>query len=147
MTVQQANPKPIRQRLGSSARLARLSSRKLANSEIGMDHQIELEALATENVAEAQQLDREIAVDVADDRRRFLKYEALDHAIRHSTRETQLLALRSLAAHIEADEMREDAQRLTKRQARGVHARRLVNLRRIFREDIMPLLVGEGWRA
>lgn len=148
MTVQQANPKTgIRRSLSESGRLARLSSRKLARTEVGMDHQVELEELAGENVDEAKQIDREIAVDLADDRRRFLKYSAVQQAIQHGTKSDQLAAFQSLVAHVENDEMREDTQRLGHRKARGLHARRLIALRTIFRDEIMPLLVGEGGRA
>lgn len=134
----------IRQSLGKSGRLARLSSRKLARSEQGMDFQVELEDLERQNLSESDAIDSEIAVDLADDRRRFLKYQSVEHAIRHQDTTVQLAAFHSLVAHIEADEMREDTQRLGKRKARQLHAARLRSLRLVFRDEVMPALVGES---
>lgn len=134
----------IRQSLARSGRLARLSSRALRRSEQGMDFQVELEDLEADNRREAVTVQREIDTDAADDRRRFLRYRAVEHAIRHGDRSVQLAAFHSLVAHIEADEMREDAQRLGKKKARELHIMRLRSLRSIFRDEIMPILVGEA---
>lgn len=116
-------------------------------SDLGMDHQVNLEELAHLNVEEGQQLLRDVAADAADDRRRFLKYEAVEHQLRHGTQASQLVAFHQLVAHIEADEMREDDRRLGAVGARRLHASRLTSMRRIFRDDIMPLLVGDRAEA
>ena len=134
----------LRESLDRSGRLARLSSRGLRRSEQGMDFQVELEDLARDNTREAQQLGQDIAVDAADDRRRFLKYRGVEWAIRHGTKDEQLAAFHSLVGHVEADEMREDEARLGSKKARELHAVRLISLRQIFRADVMPILVGES---
>ena len=137
-------PATIRESLAKSGRLARLSSPGLHRAEQGVDFQVELDDLASDNRREAEALRREIAEDAADDRRRFLKYQAVEHAIRHGDKTLQLAAFHSLVAHIENDELREDERRLGKRQARVLHAARLASLRGIFRDEIMPLLAGEA---
>lgn len=134
----------IREKLHNGGRLARLSSHKLRRSEQGIDFQVELEDLERDNHREAQVVAQDIEIDAADDRRRFLKYRATEFAIRHGTREEQLAAFHSLVAHVEADEMREDAIRLGAKKARELHVVRLRSLREIFRDELMPLLVGEA---
>ena len=133
----------IRESLGRSGRLASLGLRR---SEQGMDFQVELEDLERDNRREADTVVQDIAVDATDDRRRFLKYRAVEYAIRHGSKSDQLASFHSLVAHVEADEMREDEQRLGTRKARELHAMRLRSLRSIFRDEIMPLLVGEAAR-
>lgn len=130
----------IRESLNKTGRFASLGLRR---SEQGMDIQIELESLANDNTHEAEETRKEITLDAADDRQRFRKYQAVEWAIRHGTKQEQLLTFHSLVAHVEADEMREDERRVGKRKARLLHAVRLTSLRAIFREDIMPLLVGD----
>jgi hypothetical protein len=129
----------IREKLGRSGRLASLGLRR---SEQGIDFQVELEDLERDNHQEARTLENEIALDAADDRRRFLKYRAVEHALRHGTQNEQLAAFHQLVGHIEHDEMREDATRLGTRKARLLHEARLRGLRAIFRDEIMPILVG-----
>lgn len=131
----------LRASLGRSGRLASLGLRR---SEQGIDFQVELDGLARDNRREATQTDADIVADAVDDRRRFLKYQAVEHAIRHQQRSVQLAAFHQLVAHIEADEMREDQRRLGTKKARELHAIRLTQLRAIFRDEIMPALVGEG---
>ena len=134
----------IREKLGRSGRLASLGLRR---AEQGIDFQVELEDLATGNRNESEKLSREIALDVADDRRRFVKYQAVEMAIRHGDQQTQLAAFHSLVAHVERDEMVEDESRLGSHKSRLLHTARLTSLRAIFRDDIMPLLVGDGVRT
>lgn len=139
MTVATARQATPRRSLNRSGRLASIGLRR---SEQGMDVQVELEDLARANALEAARVGRDIALDAADDRRRFVKYAAVEHAIRHGSREQQLLAFHSLVAHVEHDELVEDERRLGAKKARELHAVRLASLRRIFRDEIMPLLVG-----
>jgi hypothetical protein len=131
----------IREELGRSGRLASLGLRR---SEQGIDFQVELEDLERDNHQESRTLDNEIALDAADDRRRFLKYRSVEHALRHGTQSEMLVAFHQLVAHIEHDEMREDAARLGAKKARELHVARLRGLRSVFREEIMPVLVGDA---
>lgn len=134
----------LREKLGRSGRLASLGLRR---SEQGIDFQVELEDLERDNHQEARTLDNDIALDAADDRRRFLKYRSVEHALRHGTQAEMLVAFHQLVSHIEHDEMREDASRLGARKARVLHEARLRSLRAIFRDEIMPVLVGAGDQA
>lgn len=131
----------IRESLNKTGRFASLGLRR---AEEGMDFQVGLESLANDNSREAEELRREIALDAADDRQRFRKYQAVEWAIRHGTKQEQLLAFHSLVGHVEADEMREDERRVGKRKARLLHAVRLNSLRAIFRDDIMPIFTGDA---
>lgn len=125
----------IRESLGRSARFSGLKQKR---ADKVVDFQVDLEDIAKAEEREAAQIANEIAVDAADDRRRFLKYQAVEHAIRHGDRATQLAAFHSLVNHVEADEMREDARRLPRKLARELHAARLRALRAIFRDDFVP---------
>lgn len=131
----------IRERI---ARSDRLSSPLLKRTEKGIDHQVELDDLARQNRDEAAQVDRDIATDAADDRRRFVKYSAIEKALRGGDVPTALAAFHSLVAHVEDDEFHEDARRLGTKRARLIHAERLETLRRIFRDELMPIIGGRA---
>lgn len=128
---------------GSRAGNGRFASPAQDRAEQVIDFQVALEDIEREHEAEAAATAREIAEDGVDDRRRFLKYRAVEHAIRHGDRELQLAAFHSLVAHIEADELREDARRVGRKAALERLQGRLVELRKIFRADFVPLILQE----
>lgn len=130
----------LRRTLGRSIRFASLGLRR---AEIAVDLQSSMDELAAQNLDEAEAIAQEIALDALDDRRRFFKYQALEHAMRRGDLVVARQAFYSLVSHIEADEMREDARRLPRKQVRELHAVRIRELRRIFHDDVVPAFVGD----
>lgn len=108
-----------------------------------VDFQVALEDIAHEQEAAAAAVTREVREDEADDRRRFVKYQAVEHAIRRGDMATQLVTFHTLVAHVEADELREDARRRGRIPALQALAVRLISLRRIFHADFAPLIMRE----
>ena len=130
----------LRDRIARSYRFASLGLRR---SETAVDIQASMDELVEQNLDEAAVISQDIALDAMDDRRRFFKYTAVEHAIRSGDRTVTLAAFHSLVKHVEADEMREDARRLGSKAARELHAVRIRELRRIFHDDVVPAFVGE----
>lgn len=114
-----------------------------------VDYQAELDELAAKQATHAADLRADIERDAADDRRRFLKYRAVEFAIRHGSKSDQLAAFHSLVAHVEADELIEDERRVGHEAALRLLAMKTVALRRIFRTDFVPHILASvrGGRA
>lgn len=134
----------LRDRIARSSRFASIGLRR---SETVVDIQASMDELVSQNLDEAETIGRDIALDALDDRRRFFKYSAVEHAIRSGDRAVTLKAFHSLVSHVEADEMREDARRVGSKAARELHAVRIRELRRIFHDDVVPAFVGEVGEA
>lgn len=120
----------------------RFTSPQAELEESVVDYQVDLEELAKKHTSLADEQRAEIARDEADDRRRFLKYRAVEHAIRRGDQSVALEAFHQLVAHVEADEMREDEVRLGTEGALRLLAAKSILLRTIFREDFVPRIIG-----
>lgn len=107
-----------------------------------VDYQAELDELIAKQSRLARQETDAIALDAADDRRRFFKYRAVEWAIRHGDRAAQLAAFHSLVTHVEADELREDERRVGRESALQLLAIKTTELRSIFRSDFVPRILA-----
>lgn len=141
MTVAEATPEtqplppPTRRRSSRREALARATAEDRV-----VDYQAQMDELASANVKAARGALAEIQEDEADDNRRLSKYRAVEHAIRTKTTEIQLVTFHELVAHIEADEFREDKRRRGRVGAERLLALKALQLRRIFRDDFVPLI-------
>lgn len=120
----------------------RFASPRADAEERVVDYQVELEDLAR-TLASQHNADLEVEMaDLADDRRRFARYQDVEHAIRHLTRDEQLAAFHALVAHVEADEVREDTARNGRLAALRALTVKAVELRRIFKTDFVPRILA-----
>ena len=131
-------------------RSTRASRSRAGVEEQVVDYQAELDELASAHNPRVDVVISEIAIDAADDRRRFVKYRAVEHAIRQGDMKVQLATFHSLVAHIEADELREDESRVGHIAALRLLAAKVVALRGLFRDDFVPRILAayaKGSRA
>ena len=141
MNLAEATTTTLSQRQG--ARSTRAVRGRAQLEERVVDYQAGLHEMGGEARRMASSVEAALEIDERDDLERYTYYQRLERAIRAGAPTALLLeAFHDLVTHVEADELREDQERVGLIPALGRLASRAGTLRSIFRADFVPRILA-----